>query len=189
VDVTRLIAGAVLDDADGLLSPLEWQAVAFASAEAALENPNTLFGRFPAGSGEDLVARRLIRLCLRKAKENFDSQKGRAGQVLFGKVLEEAIIATLDAASTGILNVLAGKAEVEERLSALEDLIDRLNALAASRDPSLIIGSRDWIRIYSAFVTHVLHRGRAAVDELTDQRLIQAIHHNPNRAINEEGAG
>ena len=189
VDVTRLIAGAILDDADGLLSPLEWQAVALACAEAALENPNTLFGRFPAGSGEDLVARRLIRLCLRKAKENFDSQKGRAGQVLFGKVLEEAIIATLDGASTGILNVLAGKAEVEERLSALEDLIDRLNALAASRDPSLIIGSRDWIRIYSAFVTHVLHRGRAAVDELTDQRLIQALHDNPNRAINEEGAG
>lgn len=193
VDVTRLIAGAVLDDADGLLSPREWQAVALASFEAALENPNTLFGRLAHGSGEDIVARRLIGLFLRKARENFARQKDTAGQVLFGKVLEEAIIATLDAASTGILNVLASKAEVEERLLALEDLIDRLNALAASRDPSLIIGSRDWIRIYSAFVTDVLHRGRAATDELTNPRLIQAIHENHNRAgnqaANHEGAG
>lgn len=189
VSVAKLLAGAILEDKDGLLTTDEWKSVALASAEAALENPNTLFGKFFDGPDEDVVARRLIHLLLHKAKENFDKQKNTTGQILFGKVLEEAIIATLDAASTGILNVLAEKAKVEERLEAIEKLIDRLNDLAKEKDPSLIIGSRDWIRIYRLHVTNVMHRGSEALRELSDTVLLQSIRREIGALVHEEGEG
>jgi hypothetical protein len=163
--------------------------VALASVDAALENPNTLFGKFFDGPEDDVVARRIISLLLHKAKDNFDKQKSTTGQVFFGKVLEEAIVATLDAASTGVLNILAEKAKVDEHLRAVESLIDRLNALAASKDPSLIIGSRDWIRIYTRYVADVLHRGKIALDDLSDRKLIDVIMDNSLRTNQPEGAG
>lgn len=189
IDVARMLASAILDDEDGLLSTDEWQAVALASADAALENPFTLFGRLMDKPEEDFIARKLIQLFLRKAKANFDGQKGTAGQILFGKVLQEAIIATIDAASTGVLNILAEKVQVEERLLAVEGLIDKLNALAASKDPSLVIGSRDWIRIYTRHITDVLHRGQAALDELSTGALLEAIMDNSTRTATSEGTG
>lgn len=189
VNVAKLITAAILDDEDGLLTTEQWKTVALASVDAALENPNTLFGKFFDGPEDDVVARRIIRLLLHKAKENFDTQKSTTGQVFFGKVLEEAIVATLDAASTGVLNILTEKAKVDEHLRAVEGLIDRLNALAASKDPSLIIGSRDWIRIYTRYVADVLHRGKIALDDLPDRKLIDVIMDNSLRTSQPEGAG
>jgi hypothetical protein len=187
--VAQTIAETLSLDEDGLLTAEDWQNITLACATAALENPNTLFARAAGGDVNGLIAKRLIGMILTKAKENMSANKDRPGQVLFGRVLSEAIIATLDAASTGVLNIIEDEAKLKEHLAAVEDLVSRLNRLAASRDTALIIGSREWIRIYKHYIADVLHRGQDAMTGLTDAQLLDLIRTKPAIAAIQEDAG
>lgn len=187
--VAQTIAETLSLDEDGLLTAEDWQNITLACAAAALENPNTLFSRAAGGDATGLIAKRLIEMILTKAKENLSANKDRPGQVLFGRVLSEAIIATLDAASTGVLNIIEDESKLHEHLAAVEDLVSRLNRLAASRDTALIIGSREWIRIYKHYIADVLHRGQVAMTELTDAQLLDLIRTKPAIAAIQEDAG
>lgn len=169
--VARTIAEAIGADEDGLLAAEEWQLVALACVNAALENPNTLFGNTASG----VIAKRLIVVILAEARQNVSENADGPGQVLFGRILSDAIIETLDAASTGVLNILSSEDKLVAHLDAVRELMSRLNALAASRDTRLVIGSREWIRIYRYYVADVLQRGADSVSELTEERLLDVL--------------
>ena len=74
-----------------------------------------------------------------------------------------------------MLNVLSDEAKLKAHLDAVKELIVRLNALASSRDVRLIIGSREWIKIYRCYIADVLHRGFESVSELTNERLLDVL--------------
>lgn len=171
VMVARTIAETIAADEDGLLTPGDWQLITLSCMNAALENPNTLFGDSSSG----IIAKRLILLILAEARENVSRNKDGPGEVLFGKILSDAIVETLDVASTGVLNVLKDEAKLTEHLTAVKELVARLNALAASKNTRLVIGSREWIRIYRFYIADVLQRGAEAISELTDERLLDVL--------------
>lgn len=187
--VAQTIAEAISLDTDGMLSAEDWQSITLACMTAALENPKTLFAKALGKESEGLIAKRLISMMLSKAKENVEAGKDGPGRVLFGRVLSEAIIATLDAASTGVLSVLEDETRLADHLGAVADLVDRLNRLAASRNTEIIIGSREWIRIYTHYIADVLHSGDRALKGLTDAHLLALIRTKPAAADNQEDAG
>ena len=190
VNVAKMIAEAILADENGLLSSEDWREIMLATIEAAIGNPNTLFARPGAGETEQMVSDLLIRTILRKAIDaNRQSQSGLPASVLFGPILREAIIATLDAASTGVLNVLKEQQHIKARIDAVETLIDRINGLAMSHDPALIIGSREWIKIYTMCIAEVLHSGPAALGNLTPTALLLLIRSGSTITTPQEGMG
>ncbi len=182
--LARSVAEIIASDETGLMSAEDWRLVIGATLQAALENPGTLFGKSPAGD----MARVLTARVLDTARKNFTLPADQPGRILFGATLRDALIVTLDAASTGVLNTFSSREALETHLNGVDALAARLNALAVSQDRTLRIGSRDWIRIYTFYIARALEGGELAIRNLSDTDLVQVIRLQPMRGL-EEGAG
>lgn len=173
--MAETVASAIAEDKDGLLTGGDWQGVIALALDAALDNPGTLFSLNPADGPADSVALILIRQMLGHARTNMARPANANGRVMFGRTLREAITVTLSAASTGILNTFMSRADMLDHLAAVDALVERLNGLAASPDRALVIGSREWLDIYTYYIAHALETGRAGIDTLSDAQLLAVL--------------
>lgn len=163
-ELTRIVASvtrALALQEGRLLSLDSVNAIAAVAAEEAARNPARLFRLDPAKPQESLAASLIAKL-LGAAAAQLRAGEGRStGVVLFGDTLEQAIVATLRAASGSAVRAAANQ-------DGLLALVDALNALATRAD--LPIGREEWLMLFRALVAHIL-RDPAAVELDADSLL------------------
>lgn len=179
------IAGFVLADEQGLLTAEDWRAVIAATLNAALENPGALFG----AKGQHDIAGVLILRLMKQAADNFRLPADKPGRILFGATLREALIVTIDTASSGLLASFATREALDAHLEGVDALVVRLNGLAASQNRKLTIGSREWLKIYARYVALALEDGKPEISKLTDAELAGFIRDLPGVALPSGGTG
>jgi hypothetical protein len=150
-----------------LLSLESLNAIAAVAAEEAARNPARLFKLDPAKPEESLAATLIARL-LEAAATHLRAGGGRgAGVVLFGDTLEQAIVATLRAASGSAVRAAANQ-------DGLLALVEALNALATREDAP--IGRQEWLLLFRTLVARVLQdRAAVALDQESLLALLRAL--------------
>lgn len=176
--VAKAVVEAIAADSTGLLTAENWRLLIGQALMAALGNPGTLFESGPKGC----VVVLLSAVMLEEARANMASPANLPGRVLFGDTLQQALLAAFDAASTGMLNIVAIRGNIDTHLDALRQFIRALNELAASDNPQRIISNREWLVLFRHYVAHVLARGLAEADSLTPEVLFGQLARltNPN---------
>lgn len=179
------IAGFVSADERGLLTADDWRAVIAATLNAAHENPGALFG----ARGADDIASVLILRLMKQAEANFRLPADKPGRILFGATLREALIVTIDTASSGLLTGFATREALDAHLAGVDELVAKLNGLAANQNRKLTIGSREWLKIYARYVALALEDGMPEISKLTDEDLAGLIRDLPRTAVSTGGSG
>jgi hypothetical protein len=156
------VASAMAADEHLLLAPEDWLAIAAVAAEEAAANPQRLFDSDAATPG-DSVGAQLIQDLLSVAGPGF-VQGRRAGGVLFGMTLREAIIVTLRAAAGNVKAAADTRAAVKQLANVLADLVQ------AHRDQ---FGSKEWLFLYRSLLPRVLQG--SAFAGLTPQQANQLL--------------
>jgi hypothetical protein len=99
----------------------------------------------------------------------------------------EGIRIALAAAASGAITVLREKAEVDKRIAAIGVFCRRLNAYAASEDARTVIGSNDWLTIFSFYIAEILETGGAAPEDISDKLLMGVLRAQASATSEAEG--
>jgi hypothetical protein len=180
------VAGAVAADTEGLLTGDDWRRVLGSATELALANPGRLFGIDPQ-KAENAVAMRIVTAMIAEARAAHLSDKPLTGKVLFGPTLVEGMRIALAAATSGAITVLREQSEVDKRIAAIGVFCRRLNALAASEDARTVIGSNDWLTIFSFYIAEILETGGAAPEDISDRLLMGVLRAQASATSEAEG--
>lgn len=183
VNIARGVAAFIANEHASLISRADWQRVSAHAITLALANPETLFS-LDASDPEDALAVALVQRVLSSAQTNLTAQADgaaplnrKSGQVLFGRTLADALITTLDLATSH-----ARQLATESGQSALTQFIEQLNQLAVSQGAEQL-SSQDWIYAFRWFLSDVISTGQAnvpsetillAVDAMRKGRALQA---------------
>lgn len=174
VSIAETVALAIAEDSSGLLSGEDWREIIAIAMDAGLRNPGRLFS-LDGSSPENSIALAVISRVLTSARDGLRTAPSTSGQLLFGKTLSEAIRISLTSIASGSLSTIKDPDVRNAHLGEVDQLITRLNGLAQSDDPNLIIGADDWLEIYTYYVAHVIQSGPGAVDEMSDDALIAVL--------------
>ena len=163
VNIARGVAAFIASDHASLVSRADWQRVSAHAISLAMSNPETLFS-LNFDDPEDALAVNLIQQVLASAQGSLTAQaEGAAplnrqpGQVLFGRTLADALMATLDVATSH-----ARQLATEDGQTALQGFVEQLNQMAATGTPARL-SSQDWLYAFRWFLSDVVAHGQASV--------------------------
>jgi len=155
------IAKLIAEDKSSLLHAEDWRAVLSVTLDLAARNPGAILGKSTNPSPETEVGLSLARMLFSTASEAFAAAPRKAGTLLFGATLRDALISTFQAASGVVLHLQTPEAQ-QQRIAALRTFVSRLNAAAGGGDASLRMGAGEWLYVYRRYVAHVLDKGAEA---------------------------
>lgn len=183
VNIARGVAAFIANEHASLISRADWQRVSAHAISLAMANPETLFS-LDASDPEDALAVALVQRVLSGAQTNLNAQaegsaplNRQSGQVLFGRTLADALIATLELATSH-----AKQLATDDGQLALTGFIGQLNQLAVSQGSNQL-SSQDWIYAFRWFLSDVISSGQsnissdmvmAAVETMRKGRAMQA---------------
>lgn len=172
-NIAQGVAEMLKADPSGLIDGAGWRTIVARTVDLVARNPGVLFDvDAPAAGGQpDLksqIAFKVVSRLLARAGSNM-AEGRRPGAILFGDTLREAILATLEAASSKLLipagaiadNVVA-TGDADAHLEALDAFIAHLLSLADGPDPVFRMGADEWLYVYRYFVAHILAEGPSA---------------------------
>jgi hypothetical protein len=158
------VAGAMAQDDNLLLSHDDWMQILAVAAQEVAANPGRLVPKKIGGAARNLLAELLGDLASVAADQW--KQRGRAGSVLFGPTLREAMTIALRAAAGNAAAALANRA-------GLKDLAAKLSDVVAAKPGQF--GSKEWLRLYRALIVKVLESGALAkLDDATIRAVLSA---------------
>jgi len=162
--VVTVVATAMKEDTNLLLTGDDWLEIAKAAAQEAAANPARLFKLNPANP-EDVLAAKLISVILKSAGAIIETPELQGKTVLFGKTLREAIIIVLRATS--------GKPQAaQELLEKIEKLTTKLNEFVAKNH--LQYGNKEWLRLFRILLSALLDgKGTSDITAETANELLQ----------------
>ena len=131
------ITSSMAADKHLLLTSDDWKEIARVAASEASSNPARLFNL--GTSTRSLLAARLIKLFLKAAADARALADGEERSVLSGKVLREAIIIALQAASGNAQAII-------DHLPKVKALLKQINKLAIA--DHLEIGASEWLQLF-----------------------------------------
>lgn len=161
--LTTIIARAMADQNNLLLSSNDWLFVAAAVSKEVALNPNRLI-RLDTKVPESQLAYKVISKLLQEAAVDFERVGRNGGSLLFGETLAEVIADSLEAASGNAAKAL-------ENSTALGELTERLNRLNRAHPGR--IGRREWRFLFRRFVADVLDTGQ--LPEYSDEQLLELL--------------
>lgn len=163
VNIARGVAAFIANEHASLISRADWQRVSAHAVSLAMANPETLFS-LDATDPEDALAVTLVQQVLSSAQASLTAQADgsaplnrQPGQILFGRTLAEALMATLDLATSH-----ARQLATESGRNALNQFIEQLNALATVQGIEQL-SSQDWLFAFRWFLSDVVSTGQASV--------------------------
>lgn len=167
VSIARGVAAFVANEHASLVSRADWQRVSAHAISLAMSNPETLFS-LDASDPEDALAVALVQRVLTSAQSNLTAQADgaaplnrKSGQILFGRTLADAMIATLDLATSH-----ARQLATDAGQTALTQFIEQLNQLAINQGTEQL-SSQDWIYAFRWFLSDVISTGQANIPSET----------------------
>ncbi|MEL7539278.1 MAG: hypothetical protein AAGJ51_00110 [Pseudomonadota bacterium] len=163
VNIARGVAAFIANEHASLISRSDWQRVSAHAVSLAMANPETLFS-LDASDPEDALAVTLVQQILSSAQASLTAQADgsaalnrQPGQILFGRTLADALMATLDLATSH-----ARQLATESGQAALNQFIEQLNSLATMQGVEQL-SSQDWIYAFRWFLSDVVSTGQGAV--------------------------
>ena len=163
VNIARGVAAFIANDHASLISRADWQRVSAHAVSLAMANPETLFS-LDTTDPEDALAVTLVQQVLASAQASLTAQADgsaplnrQPGQILFGRTLAEALMATLDLATSH-----ARQLATESGQASLNQFIEQLNALATVQGVEQL-SSQDWLYAFRWFLSDVVSTGQASV--------------------------
>ena len=163
VNIARGVAAFIANEHASLISRADWQRVSAHAVSLAMANPETLFS-LDATDPEDALAVTLVQQVLASAQASLTAQADgiaplnrQPGQILFGRTLAEALMATLDLATSH-----ARQLATESGQAALNQFIEQLNGLATMQGIEQL-SSQDWLYAFRWFLSDVVSTGQASV--------------------------
>lgn len=175
VNIARGVAAFIANEHASLISRADWQRVSAHAISLALANPETLFS-LDANDPEDALAVALVQRVLSSAQANLTAQADgaaplnrKSGQILFGRTLADALMTTLDLATSH-----ARQLATESGQSALTQFIEQLNQLAMTQGAEQL-SSQDWIYAFRWFLSDVISTGQANIPSETILLAVEAM--------------
>lgn len=160
--LTRTVAAAIGSDTSGLLKGDDWQTILSVGLAQAAKNPSTLFSMDESDPEQQIICV-LLSSMMQTASTNMAGGASMPGRVMFGETLREAIVATLDAATTSVRGALrpdsGGPSAFEEYLGLLDGFLTEEGervALAPGVERQLRLNADDWLRVFKHFIVEVL---------------------------------
>lgn len=143
--VVTAVATAMASDTHLLLHSSAWLNIAEVAAREAASNPGRLF-RLNLQKPSEMLATQLISLLINAGAESLSSHN-KAGVVLYGDTLQQAITISIQACS-GNMQGLA------DNLDSLKSMVRDLTNIVAENQSRL--GSKEWLLAFSHMLTEVL---------------------------------
>jgi hypothetical protein len=164
IGVIKAVAIAMAADEQLLLGRDDWRAIVAVASDVAAKNPARLFRIDPADPAA-VLAGRLMALVLRAAGDAIENEPTRAGAVLFGATLREAIIILVQTCSEHAQSAT-------DRINQIETLVRDLNSLVSTQPMHL--GSQAWISLFAILLDRLLSGDPLpALDAQTAQTLLR----------------
>lgn len=167
VNIARGVAAFIANEHASLLSRADWQRVSAHAVSLAMSNPETLFS-LDADDPEDALAVALVQRVLASAQSNLLAQADgsaplnrTSGRVLFGRTLADALMATLELATSH-----ARQLSTEAGQTALTQFIEQLNRMAEDQGAAQL-SAQDWIYAFRWFLSDVISTGQATLSTET----------------------
>ncbi len=167
VNIARGVAAFIANEHASLISRADWQRVSAHAISLAMANPETLFS-LDASDPEDALAVTLVQQLLTTAQASLTAQADgsaplnrQPGQILFGRTLADAMMTTLDLATSH-----ARQLATDSGQTALNDFILQLNTLATAQGVEQL-SSQDWLFAFRWFLSDVVSTGQTSVSSDT----------------------
>ncbi|MFC7290624.1 hypothetical protein [Hirschia litorea] len=176
-EIARVAAAAISSDDLGLLNAQDWRSVVSVMTMTAARNPGVLFSVDASEGVSHEIGLTLVQHVLSKAGTLLQAEGRRAGSVLFGETLREALMATIKAANANLVRSLTVQDENGQRahVQELGKFIDKLNAVSSSEDTRTTMNADEWLYVYKYFVAHILEFGPGAVDQISVEDIVEAL--------------
>lgn len=171
-NIVQGVAQFISDKHANLLTRADWQLVSAKAIELALANPGKLFGIETTGTRSEELAVTLIRKILSATHTSLQLQgtgssvlERKPGNVLFGRTLSEALITTLELATSN-----AKKLTDPESQDKLEAFVIQLTNLTISEDEKL--SAQDWMTAFRWYGARLIDTGSLTV---TDTEILEFL--------------